>query len=86
VLLVCPPPLDEKIKQGPVFGEMFKGGVEKSQKLAPLYKEVATMGGAEFLDAGSVIGTDGIDGLHFSGEAQKKLATAMADKIKSILH
>lgn len=85
VLLVCPPPLDEKIKDGPIFGPMFKGGVEKSQQLAPLYKGIAALGGAEFLDAGSVISTDGIDGLHFSGEAHKKLAAAMADKIKSVL-
>lgn len=84
VLLICPPPLDEKIKEGPIFGPMFKGGVEKSQQLAPLYKAIATAGGAEFLDAGSVMNTDGIDGLHFSGDAHKKLAAAIAEKVKSV--
>jgi lysophospholipase L1-like esterase len=84
VLLICPPPLDEKIKSGPIFGPMFKGGVEKSQQLAPLYKAIATAGGAEFLDAGSVINTDGIDGLHFSAETEKKLAAAIAEKLKSM--
>jgi lysophospholipase L1-like esterase len=59
VLLICPPPLNPEIEKGPVFGEMFKGGLEKSQKLPELYEAVAKMGGAEFLNAGSVISTDG---------------------------
>jgi lysophospholipase L1-like esterase len=84
ILLICPPPLDEKIKEGPIFGPMFKGGVEKSRQLAPLYKEIAAAGGAEFLDAGSVMNTDGIDGLHFSEDAQEKLAAAIAEKVKPI--
>ena len=28
VLLICPPPLSPTIEKGPVFGEMFKGGLE----------------------------------------------------------
>ena len=47
VLLICPPPLNPAIENGPVFGEMFKGGLEKSQKLPELYEAVAKMGGAE---------------------------------------
>jgi lysophospholipase L1-like esterase len=38
-----------------------------------------------FLDAGKVIGTDGIDGIHFSAEAQKKLGEAVAKKVLHIL-
>jgi len=51
VLLICPPALDPKIEKGPVFAEMFKGGLEKSKQLPPLYEAVAKMGGAEFLNA-----------------------------------
>src|SRR5260370_15072929 len=51
VLLICPPPLNPEIEKGPVFGEMFKGGLEKSQKLPELYEAVAKMGGAEYLNA-----------------------------------
>jgi len=43
------------LKKGPVFAEMFKGGLEKSKQLPPLYEAVAKMGGAEFLNAGSVV-------------------------------
>jgi lysophospholipase L1-like esterase len=84
VLLICPPPLNPEIEKGPVFGEMFKGGVEKSQKLSELYEAVAKMGGAEFLNAGSVISTDGVDGLHLTAESERKLGVAVAAKVKEM--
>jgi len=70
---------------GPVFGEMFKGGLEKSQKLPELYEAVAKMGGAGFLNAGSVISTDGVDGLHLTAESERKLGVAVAAKVKEML-
>src|ERR1700757_1438074 len=85
VLLICPPPLNPEIEKGPVFGEMFKGGLEKSQKLPELYEAVAKMGGAEFLNAGSVISTDGVDGLHLTAESERKLGVAVAAKVKEML-
>jgi lysophospholipase L1-like esterase len=84
VLLICPPPLSPTIEKGPVFGEMFKGGLEKSQKLPELYEAVAKMGGAEFLNAGSVISTDGVDGLHLTAESERKLGSAIAAKVKEM--
>jgi len=84
VLLVCPPPLNPEIEKGPAFGEMFKGGVEKSRQLPSLYEAVAKMGGAEFLNAGAAISTDGLDGLHFTPEAHRKLGAAIAAKVKQI--
>ena len=65
----------------PVFAEMFKGGLEKSQKLPELYEAVAKMGGAEFLNAGSVISTDG---LHLTAESERKLGVAVAAKVKEM--
>jgi lysophospholipase L1-like esterase len=85
VLLICPPPLNPEIDNGPVFGAMFKGGVEKSKQLPELYEAVAKMGGAEFLNAGSVISTDGVDGLHLTAESERKLGAAIAAKVKEIL-
>lgn len=84
VLLVCPPPLNPEIEKGPVFGEMFKGGLEKSQKLPELYEAVAKMGGAEFLNAGSIVSTDGVDGLHLTAESERKLGGAIAAKVKEM--
>ena len=85
VLLICPPPLNPSIDGGPIFGPMFKGGAEKSNQLPALYEAVAKMGGAGFLNAGSVISTDGIDGLHLTAESERKLGTAIAEKVKEML-
>ncbi len=85
VLLICPPPLSPEIEKGPVFAEMFRGGLAKSRLLPELYEAVAKMGGAEFLNAGSVVSTDGVDGLHLTGESQQKLGVAVATKVKEIL-
>ena len=62
-----------------------KGVLEKSRQLPELYEAVAKMGGAKFLDAGSVVSTDGVDGLHLTAESQKKLGAAVAAKVKEIL-
>ena len=43
------------------------------------------MGGADFLDAGSVISTDGSDGLHLTAESERKLGVAVAAKVKEML-
>jgi acetolactate synthase-1/2/3 large subunit len=40
------------------MGRCSKGGLEKSQQLPSLYEAVAKMGGAEYLNAGSVVSTD----------------------------
>ena len=85
VLLICPPPLSPKIEQGAVFPEMFKGGLAKTKELSKLYEGIASLGGAAFFDAGSVITTDGADGLHLTAEAEKKLGTAVAAKVKEIM-
>ena len=85
VLLICPPPLNPSIESGPIFGAMFKGGLEKSKQLPDLYEAVAKMAGAGFLNAGSVISTDGVDGLHLTAESERKLGTAIAEKVKEML-
>src|ERR1700751_6368798 len=63
VLLICPPPLNPSIEGGPIFGPMFKGGLEKSKQLPDLYEAVAKMGGAGVLNAGAGVSTDGGGGL-----------------------
>ena len=43
------------------------------------------MANLPFLDAGQVITTDGMDGIHFTPEAQVKLGEAAAKKVFLIL-
>jgi lysophospholipase L1-like esterase len=67
VLLICPPPLGDMA----FFADEFAGGLEK-----------AKAAGALFLDAGTVISTDGPDGLHLSAAAQTALGKAVATVLR----
>lgn len=83
VLLVAPPPMGPQT----VFAEVFEGdvGVARSEGLAPAYRAVAEAAGAGFFDAGSVIETDGSDGVHFTAETQRALGAAMAEQVRDAL-
>jgi lysophospholipase L1-like esterase len=82
ILVVAPPPL----MQAERFpAAVFAGGLEKSRQLASLYAKVAAEAGAEFLDAGTVTAADGVDGLHLTAEAHRKLGRAIAAKIQDSL-
>ena len=81
ILLVCPPPLG-RLK---LFAEVFAGGAEKSHKLAPLYAQAAKARGAHFLNAGEIVVTSDIDGVHWDAGAHKKFGAAMAEKVREIL-
>ncbi len=83
VLLISPPPLGESI--GAAAAEAFEGGREKSLELPAMYEAVAGMAGEHFFDAGSVIDTDGIDGIHLSAEANATLGEAVAEEVRAIL-
>src|SRR5262249_12614868 len=85
VLLICPPSLSPKIEQGAGFPEMIKGGLAKKNEISKLYDGIANLEGAAFFEAGSVIKADGADGLHLTAEAEKKLGTAVAAKVKEIM-
>lgn len=82
LLLVCPPPLGTL---SPAFTEMFAGGVEKTRLMPPLYQAAAQAAGAAFLDAGTVITTDGVDGVHLSAEMQRRLGQAVAGALAGAL-
>ena len=52
--------------------EEWAGSHEKSLELGSAFRDAAAVANLPFLDAGEVITTDGIDGIHFSAEAQVK--------------
>lgn len=82
VLVVAPPPLS----QTPIFpAEHFAGGIEKSRALAAEYARAAEASGAAFLDVGALTSADGVDGIHLSEAAHRKIGLAVADKIRAIL-
>jgi lysophospholipase L1-like esterase len=83
ILVVAPPPLGEIGL--PWLARMFEGGREKSAELADQYAELAAFFGVGFLDAGSVVHTDGVDGIHFTKENNAQLGSAVADEVRRIL-
>jgi lysophospholipase L1-like esterase len=74
VFVLCPPPI---IVTG-LLGPMFEGADRKSRQLAPVLEAVAKSCGAGFLDAGQVVQSSPIDGIHFEAEAQAALGQAVA--------
>jgi lysophospholipase L1-like esterase len=80
VLLIAPPPI---LETG-CLADMFGGGAAKSQAFATHYKAMATRLGAGFFDAGSVIGSSKVDGIHFDLPEHLKLGQAVAAAVKNL--
>ena len=81
VLLVCPPPLGRLES----FAEEFDGGREKSLALAEHYAAAARERGCELLDAGGVIRTSDVDGIHLDAREHDKLGRAVAERARALL-
>jgi lysophospholipase L1-like esterase len=81
VLLMCPPPLARL----EFLAGMFEGGDVTSQQMAAHYAWIAQRHGCAFLDAGKVIVTSDVDGVHFDLEEHTKLGKAVAAKVQEIL-
>ena len=81
ILIVSPPPLG-KLSE---FGEFLTGGTEKSKKFANYYQRISKQLGCEYLDAGKVIKSSTIDGVHFDEAEHVLLGKALADKVRTIV-
>lgn len=83
VLIIAPPPLTPM--PHPYFQALFGGAHEKTSELGKLYGALADFMKVHFLDAGSVISTDGVDGIHFTIENNLDLGTVVAQRIRQII-
>jgi lysophospholipase L1-like esterase len=81
VLLVAPAPLAGLTW----LKDMFAGGAEKSERLGAEMKRVAEDRGVAFLDAGTVIRSSPVDGIHLDREMQRALGEAIAAMVPGIL-
>ena len=81
VLLLAPPPL------GTGFHDPteWAGSREKSLALGSALRDAAAVAHLPFLDAGEFITTGGIDGIHWTAEAQRKFGEAAAKKVSTVL-
>jgi len=83
VLVVSPPPLPPM--PHPWFRLIFEGAQEKSAKLADVYDAMASFVKVPFFDAGSVISTGGVDGLHFTEQNNRDLGLALSGQVARLL-
>ena len=77
-LLVCPPPIalvDE-------LDDEFEGGEEKSRQLTGHFATIAEARSCAFFDAGAVVASSDVDGVHLDESAHARLGEAIAEHVR----
>jgi lysophospholipase L1-like esterase len=80
LLLIAPPPVQEL---GPLAGE-FIGAEAKGPAFAAQLQAYAAKRGLGFLDAGLVLQTSPIDGIHYAPEGHAALAIAVTEALRKL--
>jgi lysophospholipase L1-like esterase len=81
ILIIAPPPI-RSVQNIP---GSFMGAFEKSKNFAEVFRRVAEEKKCLFFDAGKVVSSSPIDGVHFSAESHKDLGRALARYVTPIL-
>ncbi|MCX6089052.1 MAG: SGNH/GDSL hydrolase family protein [Candidatus Atribacteria bacterium] len=81
VLLVAPPPVGKLTD----WAEMMEGAMEKSLKIGRYYEINARNHGFHFLDAGKIVKSSDLDGLHWEAEENLKFGKTVATKVREIV-
>ena len=82
ILVVAPPAI--QAPKGPIAPK-FQGGEHKCVGLAQAYRQVCEEANCHFFDAGSVIASSKVDGVHLDLEQHVILGKALAETSKSLL-
>jgi lysophospholipase L1-like esterase len=80
VLLIAPPPVSRLSE----YADMFEGSESKSRKFSEQYRRVAEAYGCHFMDAGQVIVSSDLDGIHLDLSEHQKLGQAVAARVREI--
>jgi hypothetical protein len=83
VLVVAPPPFGAP--QGPIAPK-FEGGGKKCVGLARAYKQICDELGCHFFDAGSVITSSNVDGVHLDAAQHLTLGHALSRLVAPLLN
>ena len=81
ILLVAPPPFARLSD----YAAMFEGGPAKSRALAGEFRRAAAEHAVDLLDAGEVIVSSDLDGIHFEAAEHLKLGAAVAARVRAML-
>jgi lysophospholipase L1-like esterase len=84
LLLVAPPPLGA-VERGSFSDTFDAESVLKSEHLGKAFAGAAGAEGVAFLDAASLITTDGVDGVHLSAGAHRKLGLGIARAVRPLI-
>ena len=82
VLVVAPPEIDNP--RGPIAAK-FAGAEAKCKGLAEAYREVTTLLGCSFFDAGSIVRSSSVDGVHLDRDAHLDLGATLAEVVAELL-
>jgi lysophospholipase L1-like esterase len=82
VLVVVPPPV--RSPKGPIAAK-FEGGEKRSLGLADAYRRVCDETGCHFFDAGEVVSTSPLDGVHLDAEQHLTLGNELARVVQPLL-
>jgi lysophospholipase L1-like esterase len=85
ILVVAPPPIRTPPDGQPIW-EKFEGAPARSQGAADAYKAVAAELECAFFDAGTVVSTSPIDGVHLDAEQHERLGDALAKVVSGLLN
>jgi lysophospholipase L1-like esterase len=91
VLLVAPPPVGDTSRFGgddPAYAGSelsWAGAIETSRLFAAQYKRVADAYGVHFFDAGTVVTTSELDGIHWEADAHRAFGEALAGRLGKVL-
>jgi len=80
VLIIAPPPMQEV----DWLAEMFLGGAKKSLEFGARFAEVSRRCGAAFLDAGAIVESSTVDGIHLESESHRTLGGAVAKVVEGL--
>jgi lysophospholipase L1-like esterase len=83
VLVMAPPELAPM--PHPWFQLIFDGGQRKTAELATVYSALASFMKVPFFDAGSVLTTQGVDGIHFTEANNRDLGLALSERVRALV-
>lgn len=85
-LVISPILVRENVMENPIFKEQYSPfAIEESKRFSECIENMVKHNDAHFLDAAKYASASELDGVHMDDKEHKKLALAVADKIKSIL-
>ncbi len=82
ILMVAPPPF--RALHGAIAPK-FAGAAEKSRGLVDALRDVASTMSCPFFDAGSVVTTSAVDGVHLDADQHERLGRAIARTVADLL-